>query len=432
MSHVRDLFFDEFYAELENIVEGVARENRDAELVPMLRDEVRRHWRPYSPRPEDREEALVSVDGGVQVSNFAHGDFVAVGRACALVNGPNIDQTIVKKVKIYLGKVYEDRDRGFIPSYVRMIAEYDAALAAAERVLEKGGRPLVVLDGTLYISRFPYAIHEYHHHSELLADLFTSIAALHSLSKEMGFPVAAVAKDSMVFYLYMALLKDAAISAGLEKYVPLIDEASSPLDLRLRIAEGPQEILAEVKSFLEERPMCDVALIRASTDDEGYSTPLLLAPSIYYSRENTPALYRRIRRTIEPEKAERVIFALKAFFACPGVAMTYWKPTLDGSPLRVDVSASALGYADPWEKRGRNIFAGDGCDLRMVERVLNHLGFWFCNEVEYNLPLHQADRLARFDRTLYRSKYEPFIISRLERAGLEVSGRRRALREVGM
>jgi len=42
----------------------------------------------------------------------------------------------------------------------------------------------------------------------------------------------------------------------------------------------------------------------------------------------------------------------------------------------------------------------------------------------------QADMLARFDRTLYRTKYEPFIISRLERAGLDITGRRRALREV--
>jgi len=66
-----------------------------------------------------------------------------------------------------------------------------------------------------------------------------------------------------------------------------------------------------------------------------------------------------------------------------------------------------------------------------LEVVLNHLGFWFCNDIEYDIPLKQADVLARFDRGLYTSKYEPFIIRRLERAGLDVRGRRRVLREVG-
>jgi hypothetical protein len=66
-----------------------------------------------------------------------------------------------------------------------------------------------------------------------------------------------------------------------------------------------------------------------------------------------------------------------------------------------------------------------------LEKVLNHLGHWFCNEVEYNIPLKQADTLARFDRDLYRRKYEPFIVKRLEEAGLDVTGKRRTMREIG-
>jgi hypothetical protein len=49
--------------------------------------------------------------------------------------------------------------------------------------------------------------------------------------------------------------------------------------------------------------------------------------------------------------------------------------------------------------------------------------------VEYNLPLKQADTLARFDRDLYTRKYEPFIIRRLEEAGRDVTGTRRMMRE---
>ena len=431
MPRVRDLFFDEFYTELERVVAGITRKEEDAEAPPVLRDETRRRWRPYLPDPEDRGEALVSVDGGVQFSSFAYGDFVAVGRACAIVHRPGEERAIEKRVKIYVEEVYDNRDRSYIPNYVRMIAEYEAARAAAERVLEGGGRPLVLLDGSLYFSRFPYAIREYQHHPELLAELFNSIAALHTLAGDRGFPVAAVAKDSTVFYLYMELLKDAATRSGLGRLRPLMEEASSPLDLRLKMARWTPEDREALEPLVEGRPLCDTALIRESAAGEGYTLPLLLVPSIYYGREDAPALYRRIRRTIDPERAGRVESALKAFFACSGVAVTYWKPARDARPFRVDISAATLGYNESWKRRKRNMFVDEGCDLSGLERVLNHLGYWFCNDVEYNIPLRHADLLARFDRPLYESKYQPFIIRRLEQAGLDVTGRRRVLREVG-
>ncbi|MFQ6052625.1 MAG: DNA double-strand break repair nuclease NurA [Candidatus Bathyarchaeia archaeon] len=428
---MRDIFFDEFYAELKRVVAGVAREEDEREAPPLLKEEVQRRWRPYLPDQGDRPEVLVSVDGGVQFSNFAYGRFVAVGRACALVHQPGEEGAIEKRVKIYIGDVYDDRDRSYIPSYVRMIAEYEAARAAARRVLDGGGRPLVVLDGALYFSRFPYAIREYRHHPELLAELFTSITALHTLSGEGGFPVVGVAKDSTVFYLHMRLLKDAAARFGLGRLASLLEEASSPLDLLIKMAGWEPEYRRAMEPLIEARPLCDTALVGDSVSGEGYTLPLLLAPSIYYGREGTAALYGRVRRTIDPRPAERVISALRAFFRHPGVAVTYWRPIRGARPFRVDVSAAALGYRQPWEERKRNMFVEEGRHLSDLERVLNHLGFWFCNEVEYNLPLHQADMIARFDRGLYRSKYEPFIVRRLEEAGFDVRGRRRTLREVG-
>jgi len=430
LPQVRDLFFDEFYAELERVVAGITRREEDIEPQSILRQEARRRWRPYLPDPEDRGEALVSVDGGVQVSNFAYGGFVAVGRACALVDWPGEKRAIEKRVKIYVEEVYDDRDRSFIPSYVRMVAEYEAARAAAQRVLDGDGKPLVLLDGSLYFTRFPYAIREYRHHPELLAELFNAIAALHALGMKEKFPVVAVAKDSTVFYLYMELLKEAVIRSGIGHLTPLIDEASSPLDLRIRMTGWEPEAKRALEPLIEARPLCDTALIRKSVDGEGYTHPLLLAPSIYYGWDNAPALYRRIRRTIDPEQAERAVSALKAFFNCLGVAVTYWKPTRDARPFRVDISASALGDRTPWKERKRNMFVEEDLDLSGLERVLNHLGFWFCNEVEYNIPLRHADMLARFDRPLYQSKYEPFIIKRLERAGIDIVGKRRVLREV--
>jgi hypothetical protein len=335
-----------------------------------------------------------------------------------------------KRVKIHVQEVYDDRDRGFIPGYVRMIAEYDAARAAAERVLDEGGRPVVLLDGSLYFSRFPYAIREYTHHPDLLAELFTSISALRALGRDRGFPVAAVTKDSTVFYLHMRLLRDMVRRAGLGMFSEEVERASSPFDLRMRVERLPTERRGALTPFVERRPLCDTALVMATTDTEGYTHPLLLAPSIYYGRGDAPSLYDRIRRNLDEARAEKVIDALRGFFGCPGIAVTYWKPTRDARPFRVDISAAALGRDEPWERRGGNRLVDDGCDLAPLEGVLNHLGYWFCNDVEYNLPLRQADTLARFDRNLYTRKYEPFIVSRLEAAGYDVRGTRRMLREV--
>ena len=72
----------------------------------------------------------------------------------------------------------------------------------------------------------------------------------------------------------------------------------------------------------------------------------------------------------------------------------------------------------------------EDCDLNVLREVLDQLSFCFCNDVEYNLPLHQADKLARFDRQLYASRYEPFLVKRMEEMGIVLRRRVRDLREV--
>jgi len=429
LSRIRDLFFDEFYDELERVAVGIEKEER-ADKPPLLTEEARGRWHAYTPDPGGREGALISVDGGVQFSSFAYGDFVAVARACALVNWPGRNQSVEKAVKMYVGEVFDDRDRGFIPGYVRMITEYDVAYAAASKVLEEGGAPVVLMDGSLYFGRFPYAVREYIHHGELLTELFESITRLRCLSRDYGFPLVGVTKDSTVFYMYMAMMRRAVDDAGLGWLIPEVEEASSPFNLKMKAEQWPPDKRAQAEAFLERRPLCDTALVNEVMREEGYTHPLILAPSIYYGRDrDTPDLFERIRKNVGV-KAEPMVRALGGFFKCPGVAVTYWKPSEKARPFRVDVSASWLGYSDPWDKRRSNEFVDAEADLKPMEQVLNHLGYWHVNPIEYNVPLKQADMLARFDRELYRQKYEPFIVKRLERAGLLVTDSRRDIREI--
>jgi len=428
LSGVRDLFFDEFYSELERVAGEIAARDEEEPKQSILADEVRDKWVPYTHDSEDREGTLISVDGGIQQSDFAYGDFVAAGRAIALIHKPGEGRRMERKVRLYVGQVFEDRDKGFIPGYVRTICEYDAAYAAARKVLDEGGQPIVLMDGSLYIGRFPYAVREYRHHPELLVDFFESITRLRNLARDNGFPLVGVAKDSSVFFLYMELLKAAVARAGLGSLVKQLDEASSPLDLRGKMENWGEAEWKQIEPWIEARPLCDPLLVKDSTETAGYTSPLYLSPSIYYADNDTPSLYRMVDKYLEAGTATRVKEAVKGFFTAPGVAATYWKPKPKARPFRVDVLANLLGRPEAWKSHTRNMFIDPNPNL---EKVLNHLGHWFCNEVEYNIPLKQADTLARFDRDLYHRKYEPFIVRRLEEAGLDVEGKRRSKREYG-
>jgi hypothetical protein len=428
LSGVRDLFFDEFYSELERVAGEIEARDEEDSKRSILADEVKARWVPYASNSYDREGTLISVDGGIQQSDFAYGDFVAAGRAIALIHKPGEGRRMERKVRLYVGQVYEDRDKGFIPGYVRTICEYDAAYAAARKVLDEGGQPVVLMDGSLYIGRFPYAVREYRHHPELLIDFFESITRLRTLARDNGFPLVGVAKDSSVFFLYMELLKEAVTKAGLGSLVKQLDEASSPIDLRGKLQNWGETEWKQIEPWIETRPLCDPLLVKESTETAGYTSPLYLSPSIYYADNDTASLYRMVDKYLEAGTATRVKEAVKGFFSAPGVAAIYWKPGPKARPFRVDVLANLLGRPEAWSSHTRNMFLASNPNL---EKVLNHLGHWFCNEVEYNIPLKQADTLAHFDRDLYHRKYEPFIVRRLEKAGLDVEGKRREKRNLG-
>jgi hypothetical protein len=427
LSGVKDLFFDEFYSELERVAGEIAAREEDEAKPSILADEVREHWVEYA-GDGAREGTLVSVDGGIQQSDFAYGDFVAAGRAIALIHKPGEGQRMEKRVRLYVGQVYEDRDKGIIPGYVRTICEYEAAYAAAKRVLDEGGQPVVLMDGSLYIGRFPYAIREYRHHPELIIDFLEAITKLRNLARDKGFPLVGVSKDSSVFYLYMELLKSAVSRAGLGGLVKQLNEASSPLDLRGKMEDWGEEEWKQMTPWIEARPLCDPLLVKNSTETPGYTVPLYLSPSIQYADNDTTGLYRMVDKYLDEGMAAKVKRAVRGFFSAPGVAATYWKPKPKANPFRVDVLANLLGRPEAWNSHTRNMFTDANPNL---EKVLNHLNHWFCNEVEYNIPLKQADTLAHFDRDLYRRKYEPFIVRRLEDAGLDVEGRRREKRVIG-
>lgn len=177
----------------------IAAREKDESKQSILANEVRAKWVSYTHNSENREGTLISVDGGIQQSDFAYGDFVAAGRAVALIHKPGEGRRMERRVRLYVGQVYEDRDKSFIPGYVRTICEYDSAYAAAKRVLEEGGDPIVLMDGSLYIGRLPYAIREYRHHPELLADFFESITRLRTLARDNGFPLVARMLGSKFF-----------------------------------------------------------------------------------------------------------------------------------------------------------------------------------------------------------------------------------------
>ena len=412
LSRVVDLFFEDFYEELERVVQGLRGRAEPRPLTAVVRL-LRRRWRGYMPRPEGFEGVVIAVDGGVQSSTFAYGGFAAVGRACALIY-QNGESSIVKRVKLYIGEAYEEADREAITRYVRMIAEYSAAHEAAQRVLERGERPLLLMDGSLRPMGIPRRLGEYIHHPELLVELLEAIASLHSLTSRAGFTLAAIAKDSTALNLHITLLREIAEARGLRDLLEELDWAA------------PQRLQSLFRRLRERgdltgSPLCDTALVGEATIGEGYTTPLLLAPPQQWRSPQLPS-------DVDEELSKRVEEAYRRILSQPGVASTIFRPQPEARPMRVDFLSNLIGYMEPWESYQADRFIDGGQPLKGLEELLNQLAYWFCNEVEYNIPLYQADLIARFDRSLYESRYEPLIIRRLEEAGLSIISRRRVLR----
>jgi len=430
MAQMRDIFFPEFYEELQNELGSMAHGNLHEQPDPAVAEKLRTRWHLLGPSQPDTSLIPIAVDGGIQQSSFSDGVIVSVARACALICHPNRKSgpEIVKRVKIRAVRVFGG-DRTYIPSYVRMIAEHEAARAAAERVLSEGSIPLVLMDGSLYLGRFPYAEREYLSHAQLLAELFDCIASLHTLSRDHSFPLVGLSKDSAVFYLYMSLLRENLIESGADdRVIELLATSTSPISLRERL----RRMVTNPSSFSNLQatwPISDTRLIELSTSGTGFSHPLLLAPSIYYRKgDSLPSIYRRVRGLLSTSLSERVLRALEAFFSRPTTGLVYWRPPRSNRAFRLDISAGCLGDETAMRDVKSNVFASDSSDLSILRKVLGILEMWFCNDLEYDIPLHQSDKLARFDSTLYKSHYEPYIRSRMQSLGFVPRSRLRDLR----
>jgi len=434
---VRDIFFDDFYSELEHALARLDVDELQSTARLEMKELVAERWHRYSNSSSDSESVLIAVDGGVQKSEFSHGWLVCVGRACATIYDPTKNQAeklnLGKQVKIYIGRVFDERDKTYIPSYVRSIAEYSVAYEAAKSIVDQAKKPIVLMDGSLYLSRFPFAEREYLSHSDLLMEFFEGITRLHALGREHDFPVASIAKDSSVFYLHMALLKELVAKSGLERHlVDLVAGVNSPLALKSKIRQLDEEDRKKLSVLVASGllPLCDVEMLTASVEVPGFSHPLILAPAIFFSKMATKSnLYSMVENALGIEKSGEMLKRINDFFALPPIVLTYWIPYKGGTPFRFDISGSALDYVEPSDCFRRNMFVEDNRDLSSIKRLLDHLNFWFCNLVEYNIPLRQSDRLARFDRALYKSRYEPFIIKSMERFGIKLKSRVRDLRE---
>jgi len=53
LPRIRDMFFDEFYEELEKVALGISEDDLVTE-PPLLSEEVRKHWHPFKADHENR------------------------------------------------------------------------------------------------------------------------------------------------------------------------------------------------------------------------------------------------------------------------------------------------------------------------------------------------------------------------------------------
>ncbi|MDW8033409.1 MAG: hypothetical protein RMI79_00430, partial [Nitrososphaerota archaeon] len=138
----------------------------------------------------------------------------------------------------------------------------------------------------------------------------------------------------------------------------------------------------------------------------------------------------KFRKRIEKESdLSGVLRTLDEYFSSTPIALIYWKPPDMPVVYRLDLPASLLGYPGKCEDLTEDIFLEGNKYLDNVKNIVGILN-WTRQGPYAVYPLVEVDNIAKLDRSLYKTVYEPIIVEELKKRGFKVNPRRRRIRDI--
>lgn len=329
-----------------------------------------------------------AVDGSMIERSFNNAASVFIGQA--LLIGPDIEEKALR-LEVYRGTLDRATMDRLNSIYLR---ELEVSLAL--KYIEEMENGVLFLDGSLY-SMLPHILYPVARSGQPASpdpafDLLKKILLLLKKAEELKVTVLCLSKTS----------NDVLLSR------------------KLILSKDEEDIPEEELSSSKAEVLPDAELLFRSTNDAGFSRPLIVGKMSFYPRHAALFTDQRelIKRfAIEEEEASDLLAEL---WNSPAHGVFYWRPTANDDPIRVDFPWMLYVEKVPL----RQVFAIFADDISRLHPVLSIIQNFYGGTNVYNALLWQADKAVRLTKEK-ADIYLSVLNSKLgERVRLDRSSRR--------
>jgi len=418
----------------------------------LLRDSFLKVWRELSQgMGREYRGAVVAVDSGRAVKEYANGAFLYICRAIGVTSWGEEYREVAADSFAVSGP---REQRGNLVGFRSEHCEHQVALKALREA--EGEVGAVLLDGSLYgrAMHIP-AVFDYPGEADLYLRYMEAFSKLLEECHRRGVILMGVSKDSLASHLTKLLLGDVRkrLLKNLAPHLPpeqmelLSEELGQAREKRypisrlvrdLPLTDGQRRDLWSLVVELRS-PRPDFALVEAWAETAGYTLPVELYPDVplftydakSFAKEPGKYVTRRFEGAMaewpggEEDFRDWAVGVMGKVFNFPVFITFCIKLGPRDTPMRVDVPAFCLGR----DTRVSDLKASRLLDPPPdeMEQLLQLLSGCYGGPDLYNVWLVKADQEARLPERDVRSLYEP-LVERELRITLRPTRRERRVR----
>jgi len=352
--------------------------------------------------------SVLAIDSSSRRVSTANGGVFYVVRALGVARGVRYRELIAD-----FDYVSDTLEESTVISRKMEWLEHKVALKA----LEDGFSGYILFDGSIYgrVAHLPLET-GFARDRAFMLDYFETLLELLEFCKRVGVQIIGISKESRTSFFREFLLMKLAIGLkdefGLSK-AEIVDLLSLALDNKrdaLRKLESEYSDIELLERIVEEliskKP--DFQLVLEFAEGAGYTTPLLLGASARWRRAaklilKDPEAYVRVQFPVcsrSEEFVDRAVEVVKRIPRMPAIVSFHVLPSLNDTPMRVDLPAWQLGI-------DKTLFeVGWPEDIGVdVSEILRLISAGYCGSENYNIWLKAADNGVKLNREIFENVY---------------------------
>jgi len=430
-------FVDRFSEELKNNGESIKREidtDLDIELLEQMEVKFKAIYTRKDVKEKQDDFRVVATDAGRNDIELKNNSRIYILQGAAVDNKGGVNKDIdVGSLKIFKQQDYEKfMQRG------SEVVEIKSILKAIENIEEE--KLYILIDGTL-LTRLLATPEIF----DLSRNRFKSIELMNKFQKLVektvsneNIVLAGVSKDSNSSLLYRKLIRDMIEKRVDNLNLSKLDEVSEedkeylknnyhriryrPQDVRrnlenLEAAGAEKEKISDIRDLVEQyrTRFSDTEIIEEMTNEKGFTKPLRLGrikPEFFSTVEDFQDKgieFIQNEFTNEEKNPEmdskKISKVLNRVANSPGVISSYWKPSENDTPLRIDLLNHDVDGKKLMDCSEQEFV---DCEPKLRD-ILELLKTGYAGEGMHNVWISQADNSASLKNRDIENIYKPVL-----------------------